>query len=226
MADQDASLAAPQRKLLGAFYTGSETASAIAQIAINDGNAAILDPCFGGCAFLEAVRVRLRSLGKARPMERVFGVDVDPGALAFLRGVQGARATQFLVKDFLDVTPHAFRAPFDVIVGNPPFVRHHLLSADAVTKGQARIAREVKVPRTADSWLYFLHHSLGFLRPGGCLAMVLPGALLNASYAATAREMITTRFASCELFLVRRRLFPDALESPVIVVARGFGEKA
>ena len=153
-------------------------------------------------------------------------MDVDPGALNFLRGVQGARASQFLVKDFLDVSPDAFKARFDVVVGNPPFVRHHLLTEDAVTKGQARIACDLKVPRTADSWLYFLHHSLRFLRHGGCLAMVLPGALLNASYAATAREMIANRFASCDLFLVRRRLFPDALESPVIVVARGFENAA
>jgi hypothetical protein len=225
MSEQLVTGATPQRKLLGAFYTEGETAGAIAQLAVTSANEAVFDPCFGGCAFLEAVRLRLRSLGKTRPMDRVFGVDVDPGALNFLREVRGARSAQFLVKDFLDVSPQAFRAPFDVVVGNPPFVRHHLLSDDAVRKGQAGVARDLKVPRTADSWLYFLHHSLKFLRPGGCLAMVLPGALLNATYAATAREMIATRFASSDLFLVRRRLFPDALESPVIVVARGFGEK-
>ena len=97
----DLALATTRRKLLGAFYTGSETAAAIARIAVNRADEAVLDPCFGGCAFLEAVRSRFVALGSGKPMQRVYGVDVDPGALEFLRGVQGARSRQFLVRDFL-----------------------------------------------------------------------------------------------------------------------------
>ncbi len=225
MADVTISSAPEQRKLLGAFYTEVETASAIARIALHNRDQTVLDPSFGGCAFLEAVRQRFTDLGRPRPMDRVFGVDVDPGALRYLSGVRGVRSAHFLVRDFLDVSPEAFGARFDVVMGNPPFVRHHLLSDDSVRKGQARLLGGLHVPRTADTWLYFFHHSLQFLKPGGCLAMVLPGALLNAGYAASARHAMATRFGSCSLFLVRRRLFVDALESPVIVIARGFGER-
>ena len=66
MADQAASTAAPQRKLLGAFYTESETAGAIAQLAVTSANEAILDPSFGGAPSPRRSVSRLRSLGRAR----------------------------------------------------------------------------------------------------------------------------------------------------------------
>src|SRR5688572_13948868 len=110
MADLVTAPTSAQRKLLGAFYTEGETANALARLAVSRPDQAILDPCFGGCAFLEAVRSRLADLGKLKPMEKVFGVDVDPAALGFLQGVPGARRKQFLVRDFLDVAPNDFGA--------------------------------------------------------------------------------------------------------------------
>lgn len=213
-----------ERKRLGAYYTESDTADAIVRLALERTDQRVLDPCFGGCAFLQAVRNRMSSLGSSRPMQHVFGVDVDRGARKYLEAVRGARAPQFLFEDFLNVEPNVFGRPFDLVVGNPPFVRHHLLRTKVVTRAQASLA-DIAIPRTADSWLYFFHHSLRFLRTGGSLAMVLPGSLLNAEYANSARHIIATQFGCSQLFLVRRRLFADALESPVIVIARGYGER-
>ncbi len=218
-----ADLSSAARKLLGAYYTESDTANAIVQLALERADQRVLDPCFGGCAFLEAVRLQISSLGGAKPMRNVFGVDVDRGAKKYLDTVRGVRAQQFLFQDFLRVEPGVFGVPFDVVLGNPPFVRHHLLPEGVVTRAQASLS-DVSIPRTADSWLYFFHHSLRFLKRGGSLAMVLPGSLLSAAYANSARQAIASQFASSQLFLVRRRLFADALESPVIVVARGYGE--
>jgi len=214
-----------ERKLLGAYYTEADTADAIVRLALERAEQRVLDPCFGGCAFLEAVRNRMSSLGSSKPMRNVFGVDVDRGAKKYLESVRGARAQQFLFEDFLRVEPDAFGTPFDLVLGNPPFVRHHLLPTKTVTRAQASLP-DIDIPKTADSWLYFFHHSLRFLKRGGSLAMVLPGSLLNAAYAHSARQVIATEFASSQLFLVRRRLFADALESPVIVIARGYGEPA
>jgi adenine-specific DNA-methyltransferase len=212
------------RKRLGAYYTEAETADAIARLALARSDQRILDPCFGGCAFLEAIRTRMTALGSSTPMRNVFGVDLDRGAKKYLDCVRGALSRQFLFQDFLRVEPDAFGVPFDVVLGNPPFVRHHLLPASVVARAQARVPG-ISIPKTADSWLYFFHHSLRFLKRGGALALVLPGALLNAEYAESARHIIATQFAVSHLYLVRQRLFADALESPVILVARGFGEK-
>lgn len=214
-----------QRKRLGAYYTEADTADAIVSLALERTDQRILDPCFGGCAFLQAVRNRMSSLGSPRPMQHVFGVDLDRSARKYLESVQGARVPQFLFDDFLSVEPDAFGLPFDVVLGNPPFVRHHLLQSKIIERAQASLP-DINIPRTADSWLYFFHHSLRFLKKGGSLAMVLPGSLLNAAYARSARLVIANRFRSSHLFLVRRRLFADALESPVIVVARGYGDRS
>lgn len=109
-----------ERKRLGAYYTEADTADAIVRLALERADQRVLDPCFGGCAFLEAVRNRMSSLGSSRPMRNVFGVDIDRGARKYLESVRGAHAQQFLFEDFLRVEPDVFGISFDVVLGNPP----------------------------------------------------------------------------------------------------------
>jgi len=80
------------------------------------------------------------------------------------------------------------------------------------------------LPQTASYWAYFVLHSLQFLEPGGRVAMVLPPAFLNATYAAGVRAALVSRFRSVRVLIVRERLFSEADEASVIVLADGFDE--
>jgi hypothetical protein len=62
-----------------------------------------------------------------------------------------------------------------------------------------------------------------FLAPGGRLAFVLPGAFLHADYAKEIRALVSRSFESVAWIAVGERLFEDAEETTVVLLASGFG---
>jgi adenine-specific DNA-methyltransferase len=216
------------KKKLGQYYTPDQVAVALTDWAIRSVDDRILDPSFGGCAFLKAALSSLVKLGSPRPIEQVFGVDVHDSAWRSIRDLPGAAGNMpnFPLADFFDITPQNFReGRFDAVVGNPPYIRHHSLSTDQVGKAKkATSAGGYEVPRAADYWVYFVFHSLAFLRSGGRLGLVLPTSFLSAKYASGLRSVISSHFNNTKIVLVEERLFKDAQEGTVLVLADGWNQ--
>jgi hypothetical protein len=214
------------RKLLGKFYTPDAVAKAMAGWAIRRPGDRVLDPSYGGCAFVAAARARLEALGGRNVATRLFGVDVDRDAAAYLDGVLPAPRPvgQFRREDFLSVDVRTFGRPMAAVVGNPPYVRHHALSVDQLKAARQALPASVQLSGRAGYWAYFVLHTMRFLERGGRLALVLPSALLNAEYAGPVRVALATSFRSVRLALVRDRLFEDVDESALVMLADGFGD--
>ncbi|MES2106300.1 MAG: N-6 DNA methylase [Pseudomonadota bacterium] len=53
-----------KRQEFGAYYTPLHVAEILAKWAIRDENESVLEPCFGGCDFLEAIRARFAACGQ------------------------------------------------------------------------------------------------------------------------------------------------------------------
>lgn len=221
-----ASNPSPTKRALGAYYTPLPAAQALTRWAIRSRSDRILDPSFGGCAFFAASIDRLAELGSRDPFGQLSGVDIDPGAKSFLRKLPGYRARPGTFKietDFLNVDPRRdSRWAVDVIVGNPPYIRHHALTASQVAIGQRSAASHgFTLSKSASYWSYFVLHSLAFVREGGRLAMVLPVSLLNADYAQSVVAALRQCFARTRLVALEERLFADAQEASVLVLAEG-----
>lgn len=212
--------------MLGTYYTNTELARILTRWCLDSASrTAVLDPTCGDGVFLHAVLDRLIEFGVANPGARLFGVDVDTTtedsqrALA-LRGVpQGS----LLLEDFLLIPPRHFGRPMDIILGNPPYVRHHLLDRETVERGR-RSAEEISVrlPKTCDLWAYVVVHGLRFLNDGGRMAFLLPTAILQTDYARPVVSALESRFRSVHLIHIRERQFAQASERTVVLLADGF----
>jgi len=215
------------KRLLGAFYTPESLAGILVRWALKGVTGSVLDPSFGGCAFLTAATKELKRKGEKNPGLLVFGVDVDPDCIEHVRGNTCLAEENCVVRDFLDLAPGEMPgAPFKVIVGNPPFVRHHWLKGEKRAAARAAIdTAGIAVPATASTWAYFLVHSLAFLESGGRLAMLVPEAILQADYAAPIREALAERFSRVLLVHIRDRLFEGTDEPVVVVAAAGYGKR-
>lgn len=217
----------PPRRLLGAYYTPHPLALILTRWALSQADGPVLDPSFGGCAFLHAAADLLQERGVPDPGRFITGVDIDAGCLERVRRDDRLHEENCVVGDFLQLAPGCVPgAPFAAIVGNPPYVRHHWL------KGSTRLAARniakasaVGLPATASAWAYFLLHGFGFLSRRGRLAMLVPEAILQANYALPIREALENRFRRVRLIHLRDRLFEGTDESVVIVAASEFGEK-
>lgn len=216
-----------QKKQLGKFYTPRALADVLTDWAICAPNATVFDPSFGGCAFLYSAMDLLACKGVNQPGRQLFGADIDLGAKDYLTPLfeAGAKNEQFLLADFFTLQPKDFKhGAFDAVVGNPPYVRHHAIDEDARKRAVASLADVgFKIPGRASYWALFLLGSIRFLRPHGRLAMVLPGAFLHADYSVPIRAYLAKSFAELTVILLDQRVFDEAEEETVVLLADGYG---
>ncbi len=199
------------RRKLGIYYTPLELTSAVCGWAIRSANDLVLEPSFGGCVFLSYASQALRKLGARAPYLNLYGCDIDKDAFAHLRQLFPHRKYQgrFLRKDFLSTKNSAFPS-VDTVIGNPPYVSNH--NMDSSQRDAARGATVIgplSIPSTASLWAHFLNHSLGFLKEGGRLGLVLPGSAFQVDYGTRALEQLVKRFENVSIVSLGERVFLD-----------------
>lgn len=216
-----------RRRRLGVYYTPDDLAAVLVRWALANSTGPVLDPSYGGCAFLEAAVRILTEKDHARPGRRVYGVDIDPSCADTVRRSKHLIEANCIQGDFLAASPRDLPGnPFAAIVGNPPYVRHHWIKGDQRESARAVAADStIPLPGTASLWVYFLLHSLKFLSPRGRLAMLVPEAILQADYAGPLRQILSEKFGRSLLIYVRSRLFAGTDEPVVAVACAEFGER-
>lgn len=210
-----------------AYYTPARVADSLVRWAIDRPDCRLIDPSFGGCAFLGAAARRLQELGASSPSRSLMGVDVDPACWSYIEADPLLEHTATIQSDFLAIEPeHEHLTMADVVAGNPPFLRHHDLSNPQVETAQAAANRlGISLPKTASLWAYFVIHAVRFLSPTGKLALVLPRSLLEANYAEPIRSYLRDQFASLLYIEVQERFFEHTDEAAVILLAHRGGER-
>lgn len=147
----------------------------------------VLDPACGDGGLLGAAATA------GVPPEHLCGVDIDPGAIAAARRRLGPDARLrtgdclglALDQAFPDV---AAAGGFDVVLGNPPYVRQERLGG----RKSPLAEHYACFHGGADLYIYFLERGLAWLRPGGRLAFVVPNKWLRVAYAARLRGLLAT----------------------------------
>jgi adenine-specific DNA-methyltransferase len=213
------------RSVLGAYYTPLPLAKSLVNWAIRDPTDKMLDPSFGGCAFLIAARDRLRDLKSPNPAQQVFGVDIDESAWKYLLPLRGdgALATQFCLGDFLDLNPpETEQDKYSTIIGNPPYIFHGV-SVSRRESASKKIRHLTKdLPLRSSQWAYFVLHSLSFLKKGGRMVMILPTAFLQAEYANSVRGVLYENFSTIDYITLEERIFEGTDEQVMILLADDF----
>lgn len=216
------------KRKLGAFYTPLNVTTALCKWGVRGKDDLILEPCFGGCTFLEASVTQLQALGQRTPEKNLFGCDIDPLAFQYLktRVAINAIPSHFFAGDFLAFHPERMGHLLpDLIIGNPPYIRHSNFNAK-----QKNIIRNccdrygIQLSGRASLWAYFVIHALNLLKHGGRIAWVLPGSFLTAQYAKKIRSMIADQFCRVAAVTLTERLFisEGTEELTVVLLAEGF----
>lgn len=224
MKEETASL--ERRKALGLFYTPKWLADLLVSWACPSGTTNVLDPSFGGCAFLLSAYRELTSQGVEGAGAGLFGVDIDPGARQFARALLdvGVPSDNLEIDNFLTTTFVADRQ-FDAVIGNPPYVRHHSLEDAVVDIAQQRLHRDgIVLPRTASAWAYFAIMAAQRVKVGGRLALILPGTTLHSDYASCVIATLSEWFNTMRILHVHERLFEATQEESVIILGACKGQ--
>jgi len=220
------------RKKIGAFYTPLSVSTVLSNWGIRTRTDRVLEPCFGGCTFLEAAVTRLNSLGNSAAESNLFGCDIDPLAFDYLKTrIRPETITgHFFLQDFLEYSPDQCSVgKVDLIIGNPPYIRHsNFTSKQRKTVASVMNASGAKFHGRANLWAYFVVHALQFIKPDGRLALVLPASFLYADYSVAIRAFVQSKFERVVALTLAERLFvtEGTEEMTVVLLAEGFDKPA
>jgi adenine-specific DNA-methyltransferase len=219
-------------RALGAYYTPVRLATPLCRWAVRDPGDTLFDPSCGEGAFLTHGVDRLLELGTEprRLSDQVAGVELNARALARARGAllsrhPGLRWGRLAQDDFfLFVEENLGHVQFDVVLGNPPFLRTQGRS-DASKRRALRVAHACGAALTGDAsaWAPFVAASAAFVKPGGRLAMLVPREALFVNYTKPLLSMLEKRFARVNLIALDEYWFDGAMVKVAMLLCEGVG---
>ncbi len=180
-----------------------------------------LEPAIGTGAFFSAL---LQSV-PAHEIGRCQGFEIDPHYSVPARKFWRGSSIQIETADFTEQEwPACTDKQFDLIATNPPYVRHHHLSA--AKKEQLQQVTEhrlgLRPSKLSGLYPYFVWLCHGWLRDEGVGAWLIPTEFMYVNYGALLREYLLTPVTLLQVhaFDPSEVQFDDALVSSAVVLYR------
>lgn len=202
----------------GQFWTPDWVADAMVAYALQDGAKSLLDPALGAGAFFRAAK--RNSGGKKITL---WGRDIDPSVIkmAMASGLSTSDLAQVEIRDFVFDPP---QEKFSAIVANPPYIRHHRISAAHKKELRDFSLKEtgVKIDARAGLHVYFLIRALLALAPGGRLAFIVSSDICEGVFSKPLWQWICSRFRLDVVasFASQAAPFPDVDTNALIFCLR------
>ncbi len=201
-----------RRYEIGQFFTPAPIAELMADAVRDAAPETVLDPGVGGGVLLRAVGEK----------PRLFGLDIDATAVE-LAVASMSSEHEIVVGDFLDAERWPLtETTFDAVIANPPYVRHHNLSAEHKLLARHYSARfGSKVSSLSGSYVYFFLEALLRLNDGGRLVFVTPTEFLDVRYGQAVKEALLSRCEIDEIIVMEmdELAFEGVLTTSAITIA-------
>ena len=222
----DASKSSAERNVLGQFSTPFPLAREIVEDALSATNGSpdrplcVLEPSCGSGVFLSAL------LSSAQALFFHFtGIEIDASYSRICKELFGTSAGRIVDGDFFEYAGKAeAAASADLLVANPPYVRHHHIPFQTKVILQNQVARELGLQTSGLSglYVYFILLSHRLLRDGAVASWLIPSEFLYTNYGRALREYLLTRVTLLRLhrFATEDLQFSDALVSSCVVTYR------
>jgi len=213
---------APQRNKWGQFATPPALAFSIAQHArALMGEAAavrFLDPAVGTGSFFSA----LARVMPSRDIIAATGIELDPLFAMAAKSLWAGQGLDVVQGDFTRQEPPAQR--FNLVLTNPPYVRHHHLPSGEKDRLKEQLARSLHLPISglAGLYCYFLLLAHDWMEEDGLAVWLIPSEFMDVNYGATLRRYLTERVTLLQIhrFCPTDEQFADALVTSAIVIFR------
>jgi predicted RNA methylase len=212
---------AAERNKLGQFATPTPLAVSLARYAqtlMGKQPVRFLDPSIGTGSFYSA----LQEAFEPGDIEAAQGIELDPSfanAAMNLWAEQGLQVTQ---GDFTR-EPLPDRG-FNLIIANPPYVRHHHLSGDDKERLKARLLESLRleISGLAGLYCYFLLLCHDWMEERGLAVWLVPSEFMDVNYGSTIRRYLADHVTLLHLhrFCPTDAQFADALVSSAVVIFR------
>lgn len=219
----DAEKTQSERNILGQFATPPRLARdilAAAQALLVDRKTPIdfLDPAFGTGSFFSAL---LDTFAPDR-LGRCHGIEIDPHYGKPAAQLWADSPLKLHEADFTALpAPASEGERFDLLICNPPYVRHHHLASEEKKRLVAIAQQRASVRPSGLTGLYahFMYLAHPWMREGGIAGWLIPSEWLSVNYGRTLRQYLLDRMTLLHIhqFNPEDTQFDDALVSSTVV---------
>ncbi|HEY8509545.1 MAG TPA: Eco57I restriction-modification methylase domain-containing protein, partial [Steroidobacteraceae bacterium] len=207
-----------ERNRLGQFATPPDLARDIAAYAITlfpeTARIRFLDPAIGTGAFYSALRQVLPS----RRLAEALGFEIDPHYGEPARRLWNGAGIDYRLSDFTRAEPEA---RFNLVICNPPYVRHHHLSNDEKIRlqRQTQATSGVSLSGLAGLYCHFLALSHAWMAEGGVAGWLIPSEFMDVNYGQALKRYLLENVTLLHIhrFDPSDVQFSDALVSSAVV---------
>ena len=225
-AEIDTCKSAAERNRLGQFATPNALAVDIARfvesvVGRTKGSIRFGDPSIGSGSFYSAA---LTVFGSKR-ISSAIGVEIDPAFAAAACNLWTDAGLEVVRGDFTRVVATASCPPSpNVILANPPYVRHHHMNREDKQRLQGLTFKMagVEVNGLAGLYVYFLLLATAWLEDDGVAAWLVPSEFMDVNYGEALKCFLADRVTLIRVhrFDPNDVQFGDALVSSVVLVFR------
>ncbi|HRH48674.1 MAG TPA: N-6 DNA methylase [Panacibacter sp.] len=207
-------------KINGAFYTPQGVADFMVdriKALLGDRNTLkILEPSAGDGIFIGSLVKNVSLQNKS-----IYAIEKSSRELNKIRKkFLSTNVNQFtLIKaDFLNVHKSLVTESFDLIIGNPPYIKKNLLKAKQRILGQ-EIHDEILSTKFSlkNLWTAIFLKSCTLVKKDGIVAFVLPAEILQVKYTEDIRHYIYSNFQRVEIVNFKKLIFENAGQDTVLL---------
>lgn len=212
-----------ERNKLGQYSTPLPLALQILQLARQYFPATkpirFLDPAFGTGSFFTSL---LKTFSD-KQIEKVWGYEIDPHYGLAAQQLWSPTNLELSLTDFTKaIPPEDLQKRANLIICNPPYVRHHHLTADTKQHLQAHSQRATRIQLSglAGLYCYFLLIAHEWLADEGIACWLVPSEFMDVNYGQRVKQYLLTqvRLLQVHRFRPQDTQFTDALVSSVVLV--------
>lgn len=210
-----------ERNRLGQFATPTALATEVLEFAkslIPPTQAVrFLDPAIGTGSFYSAL---LRVFSNRR-LASATGYEIDAHHAKQAAELWGDALLDLRVGDFTKAAPPAGETRANLLICNPPYVRHHHVTGEEKLRLQKLVgqAAGVSLSGLAGLYCYFMCLSPAWLAPGGLAGWLVPSEFMDVNYGRQVKEFLLNRVTLLRIhrFAPDDVQFADALVSSAVV---------
>ena len=175
-----------------------------------------LDPGIGTGSFYSALRATV----PAKRIERATGFEIDPHYGEPAKALWKNTALKIRMEDFTQAEPDA-QGKANLIICNPPYVRHHHIDA-AIKAGLQHRTEEacgVTINGLSGLYCYFMGLSHKWMEPGAIAGWLIPSEFMGVNYGRMLKSYLLKKVTLLQIhrFDPEDVQFADALVSSAVV---------
>jgi adenine-specific DNA-methyltransferase len=209
-----------ERNIMGQFSTPNDLANNVLAHAKNifpkRGKVRFLDPAFGTGSFYSA----LNNVFPATRIEAASGYEIDEHYGKPASKLWGNTELDYQLADFTKQQPPSEDEKYNLIICNPPYVRHHHINGQKERlQGKVLEAANMKLSGLAGLYCYFMALSHPWMKKNGIAGWLIPSEFMDVNYGQAVKKYLLNEVTLLQIhrFDPSDVQFDDALVSSAVV---------